>query len=782
MAGGQLQMAIVPGLKEFTEQDVLPKLKEAGQTIGETVQQIKAALSPPSMSEAGQLAAGIARERKAELAQKDLQARKTFEKAKREMDALSPQSSLRFIDNVENGRPQGTPEGTALSNALRSEFDKRVAQVQALGTGKLQHVIQDYFPHIWKDPTSAISWYARILGKRPLRGPASFLKRRSIPLTVDGVNAGLEPVTWNPIELSLLKMHEMDRYVMGQKIFQEFKDKGLAKFSRSDIPPQGYAKIDDRIANVVEYRPTVTASGTPGAPERVLRGHWYAQEDAARVLNNFLSPGLERFKWFRAMRWAGNTLNLAQLGLSGYHFMFTMLDSSTGKLALGIEQVARGDIGKGAQNIVRGVVGIPLVNQLEYFLKGSKVLKEYTKPGSVGGDYARIVDALMAGGGRTEMPRIFKNNSLENFMTAMRSGNYPGAVIRAPFAMIQAVSHPLMQVVVPRLKLGAFTDMARYEIEKMGPNVTRDEFRKKMGSIWDSVDNRMGEMVYDNLFWDKTLKDSAFLAVRAVGWNLGTIRELGGSVVDTAKVVQRIRAGDPVVTRKMAYAVALPITVATIGAMYQYMKTGKGPDELRDYFYPKTGKTLPDGTPERVDFPSYLKDIYAYTKHPGRTVMNKLHPMWSMLHQMWANKDYYGAQIRNPDNPLVKQVQEELAFVTRQFVPFSVRGAQRRAGAKESREVQAESFMGIMPIPPEIARSAAQNKIMEYGVARMPQGAKTPEEQQRLELKRDLESQIESPEDYNKARSQVRISLKGWTLEAKKAENARNRHPMSIVT
>lgn len=562
---------------------------------------------------------------------------------------------------------------------------------------------------------------------------------------------GLEPVTWNPIELSLLKMYEMDRYVMGQKIFNEMKDKGLVQFSRSDIPPEGYAKIDDRIGNVVEYRPTTKSDGSPGAPERIIRGHYYAQEDAARVMNNFLSPGLENYAWYRGLRWAGNTMNLAQLGLSGYHFMFTMIDSSTGKLALGLEQVSRGDFGKGLTNIARGEAGLVGVNQLEYFLKGNKVLKEYTKPGSVGGDYAQIVDALLAGGGRVQMPKIFKNSSLENFMTALRSGNYPGALIRSPFAAIQSVSHPLMEEIVPRLKLGAFTDMARYEIEKMGPNVSREEFRKKMGQIWDSVDNRMGQMVYDNLFWNKTLKDTSFLAVRAVGWNLGTIRELGGAVVDSAKIIQRLRAGDPAVTRKMAYAIALPITVGTMGAMYQYAKTGKGPDELRDYFYPKTGKTLPDGTPERVDFPSYLKDIYSYSKHPLKTITNKMHPMWAAMADMIRNRDYFGTQIRNPDDPLVKQIGEELKFVARTFVPFSVKSSERRVGAKDSPEIKAESFMGIMPIPPEVARTTAQNKIVEYAVQKMPSGAKTQEQQDRYELSRDIESQLQSPADYGKA-------------------------------
>ena len=56
-----------------------------------------------------------------------------------------------------------------------------------------------------------------------------------------------------------------------------------------------------------------------------------------------------------------------------------------------------------------------------------------------------------------------------------------------------------------------------------------------MQRIWNSVDNRMGEMVYDNLMWSKTQKDVAFMLMRSAGWNIGTIRELGGAAVDAAR-------------------------------------------------------------------------------------------------------------------------------------------------------------------------------------------------------------------------------------------------------
>ena len=38
-----------------------------------------------------------------------------------------------------------------------------------------------------------------------------------------------------------------------------------------------------------------------------------------------------------------------------------------------------------------------------------------------------------------------------------------------------------------------------------------------MSKIVDSVDNRAGQMKYDNLFWNKSAKDLSFLANKLVG-------------------------------------------------------------------------------------------------------------------------------------------------------------------------------------------------------------------------------------------------------------------------
>ena len=61
----------------------------------------------------------------------------------------------------------------------RQMLDDRRKQVQALGKGKLEDYYENYYPHIWEDPTKAGDVFKAMLGRRPLEGSKSFLKQRT---------------------------------------------------------------------------------------------------------------------------------------------------------------------------------------------------------------------------------------------------------------------------------------------------------------------------------------------------------------------------------------------------------------------------------------------------------------------------------------------------------------------------------------------------------------------------------------------------------------------------
>jgi hypothetical protein len=231
-----------------------------------------------------------------------------------------------------------------------------------------------------------------------------------------------------------------------------------------------------------------------------------------------------------------------------------------------------------------------------------------------------------------------------------------------------------------------------------------------MAKIWDSVDNRMGQLVYDNLFWNKVGKDLAMASVRAVGWNLGTLREIGGGLAEIPSSYKRWKEGDEILTTKLSYILALPIFVGMMGAIYNYLATGEAPKELKDYFYPRTGALGPDGNPERVQLPSYMKDVWAYAHHPVNTIESKLHPTIEQLSEMLHNKDFYGTMIVDPDAPLDEKVKEYGKFLARSIQPFALRNALVARERGQSLATQAQSFVGVTAAPREVVRTMRRTR------------------------------------------------------------------------
>jgi hypothetical protein len=331
---------------------------------------------------------------------------------------------------------------------------------------------------------------------------------------------------------------------------------------------------------------------------------------------------------------------------------------------------------------------------------------------------------------------------------AMNRANYIGGALRAFPASVEMASKPIMEMLVPRQKLGVAFDMIQYEIERLGPNATDAQIRKAAGKVWDSVDNRMGQVVYDNLFWNRAVKDLAMASQRSVGWNWGTIREIGGGITDWAGFVKELprnlaRKGYKQTmaqdfTHRMAYVTALPIVAGLMGGTLHYLFTGQAPAELKDWYYPKTGRQDKDGNDIRLSLPTYMKDVWAYASDPVKTVTNKTHPLLSTILEMLANKDYYGTKIHNEDDPGFKQFMDLAIFAGQQFEPFASREGRKLMAEGQTPSRSLLPMIGITTARTDITRTPAQQLAGELARAKMPVGGRTQGVADRAALVRDL--------------------------------------------
>lgn len=723
---------ITPAMKESVIHEGQPLYKaiqkDSAMDLKQSANEIRDLVNP---SKSAPLAAAITREQLGKMARSFDKAEAALGKAHSFFEGQSVANNIDFIDKMEHGQPQPTPELNQIATQLRDLFDSKRNEIQALGTGKLKNFIENYFPHIWDQGEKQVSKAAQVMSKRPFEGGKSFLKKRTIETFKQGIEAGLTPASYNPIDQTFLKIREMDKYIMAHKTLNEFKEEGLSQFVKiGSKPPEGWVKINDNISTVM--RPITNEEGKMEG--LAIVGHYYAQPDAARIINNYLSPGLQKSEVYRAYRYLGNAINQFQLGLSAFHLGFTSVDSMVSKFALALNQLALGH----PMKAIKAVLQTPFA-PVENVLRGDKLLKAWKGQGSTKDEI--LAEAMATGGGRAKMDQFYATKAYDQMKKYFQAGKYVKGIFQAPFAAIEASSKPILEYIVPRQKLGVFADIMKMELEH-NPNMSHEEFRMIKQKAWDSVDNRMGQLVYDNLFWNRTFKDLLMGSVRSVGWNLGTIREILGGIGDFFKFGRGPKGRGANLSYRSAYVIALPVVAGILGAIYQYLRTGKGPQELKDYYFPRTGSLDENGDPVRVSIPSYMKDLYHYTQHPVTTVTNKLSPLIGMVAQMLNNKDYFGTKIRNEDDPLVKQVAGEAQYILKQMIPFGIRNAQKNMqNDKELRDI-VEPFIGITPAPYDINQTKAETLAHRISAQKMPIGGRTQEQAEHSKVLRDFSKRL----------------------------------------
>lgn len=931
----ELESSLVPGLKQFINEDVKPTFENSVTGFKKTIDSVLKLFSPASRGAEAKLAASLLRKRAAELAYKKEIAAASLDKMRKFYLNQSDALNLKRIIDAEHGRYEGTPAEIEAMKTMQESLKKKYTYILETKGGE-GSFIENYFPHFWKDPEKVSKVISDTYRKSPLEGTRGFLKKRSLPTTQDGMDLGFQPVSANPVELYLLKNHEMDKWIMAHDLWKDFKENKLLKFNRiGEKRPVGYGEINDRMGTVFgnpaltipEYFDRIkmekleelasslgadhqrlnklkggvlgyfsapneikTRFATPlntltheighyidetygladrfvkdprskvelrkladlrdegqlenrtdsrkayvrkGAekmanmidayvntpdkfkevapttykmlqdfisqhselqqlneientltrgmssaefkvPGLLIHGKWLMPQIGADIVNNYLSPGLGNNPFYQLFRKSGNTLNSVQLGLSAFHGFFTTIDAITSKHALGIQKISQGRLLSGAGDLAQVYFASPYV-AYKNLVNGNRLLKAYYGKNP---ELAHYVQAIIEAGGRVRMDKFYTNNAVASWSAALRKGNLPGAIVRTPGALIEALAKPLMQEFVPRQKLGVFFDMAKniYE-EAARKNWDAQTTRYRLQEAWDSVDNRMGQLVYDNLFWNKALKDLGMASVRSLGWNLGDIRELGGAPLDVAMQLKSAVTGKGFrVTPKMAYALSLPVVTGLAGAMIGYMYTGQGPQELKDYFFPKTGKKLPDGTDERMQLPTYMKDVYAYGIQPLTTLGHKLHPLLSAFVNMIKNEDYYGYEINDQNfwtatkqlftkansDPMYEFFKNEFEYLGSQFVPFTVKGIMQREKTGTEKGITPESFAGINPAPKYISNTSAQNQIESLYQDRFGGNSKPKDQLLIDEAKRSIRKALQL-QDKTKAQNLINDAVdKGY--------------------
>lgn len=681
----------------------------------------------------GLIGKSILRENRGDLDRRQAQLKEqTRDLTKRIDKQWSAKQGIDYMIAAAHGAPM-TGDAQTLHDLTEQIFAPRRDMIENLEHGSYDNWRENYFPGMYEKAGAVKDWLQKsFLSKRPISGSGAFKRAKVFEDMGEAMAAGFKPLTTNPLAMVMLKAAEMDKYILGHKTLADFKAQGIAKFFKSGADaPQGWRKFDDRIAEVVSRNE---------AGERVIRGSYYGPPDAVQAFNNYVSPGLKGLsptahQGYQVLRAIGNAENQFQLGMSAFHISTTGFNAITSDLSNAFDQAGHGELLESGKSGLRAVSLVGSIAKTYY--DGSKIMEEYLSPGSFT-KYSQTADAVARAGGRATMDQQYISNQVDKVRTAWSEGKVVSAAAHVPFAAVELTGRFVMQRIVPPMKLGVFHGMAAdifARAQEHGWSET--QVTRELDRAWNSVDGRMGQVVYDNIFVNKVAKELAFGAIRSAGWTGGTIAELGGGAIDAARSLARVATGDDIsLSRRTKYTIALAMATGYVGALMNYAYTGHAPQSLRDMYQIPTGRTGSDGRKEYVNIPSYMKDLFAYRFQPGQTILNKAHPLLHSVAEMLQNKDYYGVEIAHQDDPMVKQLGEYAEFALKQFIPFSVTNAEHRVKSTPGSLVQ--SIFGVTPAPRYATMTPAERDLYNDSSQKLG-GVRTQEAFERSQLKSNLE-------------------------------------------
>jgi hypothetical protein len=673
-------------------------------------------LSPGTVSPEAQRGQTLLRTATGTAAQDTAQTQAALRQSERQINALQPQQQLGLLNYIET-RSQGArvpdPKLQGFADQFRDAMNLRRQKIEASPRTHNANLLEDYVTHYWTDPVKARVFVNNWMGKQ---GSSRSLKKRVIPTIAEGIQAGLQPVTTNPIDIALRYTASMDRYIAMNEMLEAGKQAGDVKFFSpgSKHIPEGWVPLEGHIPQ----RQT---------PVGQMQAH--APEDWARIWNNHIHQGIGG-DWrdaYNAFRLASNTITQTVLGFSGFHHIAMAKHAIHSEFARALSQIVGGaktvakgawkrdgaEILRGGTMLGKGVVGhatalaAPITRA---FGTGRKLQQVYLGrvPGSP--DFRRLSKLYAEAGGRGtgkahaidyEFSRAgsyfsaWRRRSLKHEMRqGLREiGEAKRPVLKGALFVIDSIgrvmdsfTEPLFKHYIPLLKNGIWADTMRAWLEA-NPHASYDEQLAVASKIVDSVDNRLGEMINDNIMWKTTAKQVASIGMLSYSWNIGKIREILGGMQAGAKTFGKgldIASAD--YDPRVAYVVAFPMAVATVNAIYQYLKTGKPPESPHDLMAPRTGGMVPGSgkqgrstpVPETALLPGDEKEIFGwYNMLAGNTpisqeIYNKANPLIRTGIDLMRKQDWKDQPFVHPDPTAPQWLKDYFDHVVGGVDPISV--------------------------------------------------------------------------------------------------------------
>jgi hypothetical protein len=757
----------------FDRGGLTPQLKKVSRFFSQVADDTKRVFAPQTRGTGARIAAGSFREMMGTLAQKEAQVHAALNDYKELFYKLPEEHGihgLNVIDAIEAG-PQAINQLPAdlrpFATTVRGLYEDRKNLLDGLGLVK--HFLENYFTHMYKNPTEAEAWTANWLSKRPLAGKEQFRKERVYPTlreALEDPDFTLVAKFDNPVDYVYAGLAQMDKSIAAHDLFNEWQDAGYLKYGLKR-PDGGYSQIDDKLFSVRGPRrgavkidpeePTIRPNEDPddfdarhqawedkmqALDEGYIKpgdvrvfgqrtmGHYWAPDQMAQVANNYLSPGLHGKAFYDAWMKTKNGMNAINLGFSAFHALTTTLNSALSDMALGFEHLAAGRPVRAAASVGKGFT--PFASIVQDYLRGTRLGQVWD--GTAANPTAQelaIVDALRQAGGR------YKQGGeaaplLAGLKKSWAENKKALAILKGfnPWLWAEQTMRPIMEKLVPAARLGAFAKMVQFDIEH-NPGMDINESREKFGAALDSIDNRMGQLIQNNMLMNNTVRAWMNAIVGRPGWTLGTIREIvGGAGFDFAQNLYDLSHGKPTrLSHRTAYVLAMLLGGAMMNGVLNFLLSGDLPHG-NDFLAPRDGGVTEDGHESRLQIPLYLnKDIYSWATHPLRTLKAKMAQPLMVTSDLATNRDFYQRKIYGRGGIGLDN------YLLHLFFPYVLSGALQNRERGQGWGKTLLPFVGVMPAGRDVGLSKAEKILSEYRQEQMANTRPAPTDHSRARSK-----------------------------------------------
>ena len=658
----------------------------------------------PKALEGGETAASGLRQAMGRSTELSEQGKFALQKFNDQVESLPDADKLGLMHYLQT-RSKAEAAGAQISDDWKPFLDTFRDHMQAVrseieGMDKFENAQfqDDYLTQLYKDPEAAKKFFgqARV-------GDKGFLKGKKNATYEDAINAGIEPLTLNPIELGVRYLDNAHRFVEVTKFMEESKAAGDWGLYPPGHQPEGWVEMKKYPRNPMTNQAA------------------YAPEGFATIYNRFRSQGWEQFgrggQALDALRATSNTLAGFKFALSQYHGLKTMVESVANGVSDALTTAQGGDLLGGAAKAVKS-----FGNPVSDFRRGRKLQNEYRDANSETlknmPETRRAMDKLVdanfrfVGKGRaSDEYRYSKAGSYKAFTEAGRKaekamlatdvkdwkGNPIGKTVpliaKNVGRALETMSAPTFSVYIPAMKTSAAMRMMETFL-KQNPTATDAEAAAYARLVTDRIDNRYGEMNQDNLFLPKLAQQLAQLATISWSYEFGTARSVAGAIKDTATLPMRVARGQKAWTEQMNYPIAYAIVGGTLSAMYQYFHTGKAPESVEDLIAPQSGgEDATTGKPERAILPGDEFSVMNFFAQPGESLKDK-QAFWLQLGEHLAeNADFRGDPISLSTDSNLQAVKTYGDYAAKEALPIFM--SQPRKGKSNIGEIQ--RFLGVRP-------------------------------------------------------------------------------------